>query len=171
VFFWREIYRIENAALLRFAIADRKLPTPPTDPKLQQSIIIRWPSACHHEQPTDSETQLSAAIVGRSMRTAPACCRHGLAAAMQRNIFVPMATSHDVIATRGRTARGRAISSMIPRHAVEGRRPGTRAARGGEEAFVRRHLGGFAAELNTLGYPRRVTNAVAHWPAFAIEMR
>ncbi len=46
-----------------------------------------------------------------------------------------------------------------------------RLARDDEKAFVQRGFDGFAELLHTIGIPRRVTNAVTRWPAFAIDMQ
>ena len=108
----------------------------------------------------------------------PACCRavglksdDNLATA---TVFVPIATSKDTIANIAATRR-LAVGGTHPiEHCatqLKGIAQATRLARDDEEPFIRAHLGGFAAILNSLGYPPRVTNAVVHWPAIAIEMR
>jgi hypothetical protein len=108
----------------------------------------------------------------------PACCRavglrseDGLATA---TVFVPVATSQDTIANVATTHRLAVVATHPIEHCstqLKGIVQTTRVARADEEAFVRQHLSSFAAVLNSLGYPPRVTNAVARWPAFAIEMR
>ena len=108
----------------------------------------------------------------------PACCRgvgvrseDGLATA---TVFVPIATSQDIIAAVATTHRLAVVTTHPIEHLatqLKGVAQTTRTARAEEEAFIKRHFGGFAAVLNSLGYPRRATNAVTSWPAFAIEMR
>jgi hypothetical protein len=108
----------------------------------------------------------------------PACCRgvglrseDGLATA---TVFVPVATSSDVIAAVATTQRLAVVTTYPIEHLatqLKGVAQTTRIARADEEAFIKRHFGGFAAVLNSLGYPRRVTNTVTNWPAFAIDMR
>jgi hypothetical protein len=108
----------------------------------------------------------------------PSCCRAvGLTSNDElatATVFVPIATSQDVIASVGVTHRIAVVTTQPIEHCatqLKGVVQTTRLAHPDEEPFVRTHLGSFAAVLNTLGYPPRVTNAVAHWPAFAIEMR
>ena len=108
----------------------------------------------------------------------PACCRavalrssDGLATV---TVFVPMATSRETMANVASTRRLAVVSTQPIEHCatqLKGVAESTRVAREDELPFVRQHLGSFAAVLNSLGYPPRVTNAVVHWPAFAIEMR
>jgi hypothetical protein len=108
----------------------------------------------------------------------PACCRavalrssDGLATV---TVFVPMATSRETMANVATTRRLAVVSTQPIEHCatqLKGIAESTRVAREDEQPFVRQHLGSFAAVLNSLGYPPRVTNAVVHWPAFAIEMR
>jgi hypothetical protein len=108
----------------------------------------------------------------------PACCRAvGLASndnLATATVFVPMATSQETMANLAKTRRLAVVSTHPIEHCatqLKGIAERTRPARGDEESFVRQHLGGFAAVLHALGYPPRVTNAVVHWPSFAIEMR
>jgi len=108
----------------------------------------------------------------------PACCRAvGLKSCddlATLTVFVPVATSADTMANLAATGR-LAVGGTHPiEHCatqLKGVVQATRRAREGEEPFIREHLGGFVAILNSLGYPPRVTNAVVHWPAFAIDMR
>ena len=47
----------------------------------------------------------------------------------------------------------------------------TRLAREDEASFVRGRLDAFADVLDSIGVPKDLTRAVAHWPAFAVSMR
>jgi hypothetical protein len=118
-------------------------------------------------------------IVG-SVDTAgnPACCR---AVGLMSNddlatvtIFVPMATGSETLANVAATERLAVVTTHPISHCatqLKGIVRQTRAAREDEASFVRDHLGGFGGVLNTIGYPPRLTRSIAHWPAFAIEMR
>jgi hypothetical protein len=108
----------------------------------------------------------------------PACCR-AVALASSDNletvtVFVPMATSQETMVNVATTRRLAVVGTQPIEHCatqLKGIAHATRIAREDEEPFVRQHLAGFMAVLNSLGYPPRVTNAVVHWPAYAIEMR
>ncbi len=108
----------------------------------------------------------------------PACCRAvGLTSSDNLatvTVFVPMATSQETMANVATTGRLAVVATHPIEHCatqLKGIAQRTRPAREDEEPFVRQHLGSFAAVLNSLGYPPRLTNALVHWPAFAIEMR
>ncbi|HET9468469.1 MAG TPA: hypothetical protein VFO48_08660 [Vicinamibacterales bacterium] len=108
----------------------------------------------------------------------PSCCRavglrtdDGLATV---TVFVPMATSKDTMGNVSATRRLAVVTTHPISHCatqLKGIVERTRPARDDEEPFVVNHLGGFGGVLNTIGYPLRVTRSVAHWPAYALEMR
>jgi|SRR5690349_7828193 hypothetical protein len=89
-------------------------------------------------------------------------------------VYVPVATSHTTIQNLA-TTRRLAVGATHPiEHSatqLKGSSTDVRLARDDEAAFVRARLDAFADVLDTIGVPRRVTNSVAHWPAFAITMR
>jgi hypothetical protein len=89
-------------------------------------------------------------------------------------VYVPVATSRDVIAAVAATKRIAVVASYPPDHStvqVKGTTTAVRLAADAEESVVRQKLERFADVLDTIGVPRRVTRAVACWPAFAIEMK
>ena len=108
----------------------------------------------------------------------PACCRAvGLRSDDElatATVFVPMATSKETIANVSSTRRIAVVTTHPISHCatqLKGVVEQTRLARADEEPFVAAHLGGFGGVLNTIGYPPRLTRAVVHWPAFALEIR
>lgn len=108
----------------------------------------------------------------------PSCCRAvGLKSVDDLatvTVFVPVATSHETIDNVGTTRRIAVVTTHPISHCatqLKGVVERTRPARADEEAFVREHLGGFGGVLNAIGYPPRVTRSVAHWPAYALEVR
>jgi hypothetical protein len=89
-------------------------------------------------------------------------------------VFVPMATSADTMANLAATGRLAVVTTHPISHCatqLKGIVERTRQARDEEEPFIVAHFGGFGGVLNTIGYPLRVTRSIAHWPAFAVEMR
>jgi hypothetical protein len=46
-----------------------------------------------------------------------------------------------------------------------------RMASDDEELFVRRRFNEFADVLDEIGLPRKIFRGVAHWPAFALEVK
>ena len=89
-------------------------------------------------------------------------------------VFVPVRTSQETIANVATTHRLAIVATHPVEHLsiqLKGTAGTTRLAREDEAPFVRERLGRFADVLNTIGVPRRITRAVACWPAFAIDMR
>jgi hypothetical protein len=87
-------------------------------------------------------------------------------------VYVPIATSREVLANIAANKRLALVATYPPDHStvqVKGRTTGVRLAADAEEALVRARLELFAASLDHLGIPRRVTMAINHWPAFAID--
>ena len=108
----------------------------------------------------------------------PSTCR-GLALTSKDDlctvtVYVPVVTSHQTIANVTTTGRMTVVATdPLDNCSVQlkGTAAGTRPAREDEEVVARRGFEGFAAALNTIGVPPRVTNAVTCWPALAIDMR
>ncbi|HEX7708578.1 MAG TPA: hypothetical protein VF701_19105 [Thermoanaerobaculia bacterium] len=108
----------------------------------------------------------------------PACCR-GIAvstdAALQRAIvYVPLATSRDVIANAASTKKLSVMITRIVEHVglqLKGTVEAIRMASDDEASFVRQRLNEFADVLDDVGLPRRIFRGVAHWPAFALELK
>ena len=107
----------------------------------------------------------------------PACCR-GIAIALKDDhesvtIYVPAATAGETVANVATTRRV-AVSCAHPLShqtvQIKGVTRGVRLAPASDEAFVRTRLDEFAAVLDEIGLPRRVTKSIAHWPAFAIDV-
>jgi hypothetical protein len=107
----------------------------------------------------------------------PTCCR-GIAVATNDDfdsvvVYVPVATGQETVANIATTRRV-AVASTHPITAesvqIKGVTRGVRVASPAERAYVVQRLEDFASILDGLGLPRRLTLAVAHWPAFAIEV-
>ena len=108
----------------------------------------------------------------------PSCCR---AIAVRTDddfqtavVYLPVATAHDTIQNLASTKRV-AVTASHPREhraiQLKGTTSDVRLARDDEAAFVREWVDALATALDTVGVPKRVTRSVAHWPAFAIQMR
>ena len=89
-------------------------------------------------------------------------------------VYVPVATSRDLVANAATTKR-LALSVTYPMDHTSVQLKGTvtsvRLADESEAAFVRKGLDGFADSLALIGIPRRIVTALNHWPAFALEMQ
>jgi hypothetical protein len=108
----------------------------------------------------------------------PACCRGvGLRSdddLASVTVYLPVATSQETIANVAANGRLAVVTAHPLDHCatqLKGIVSTTRLARDDEEPFVRGHLGGFGSVLNKIGYPPRLTKAIRHWPAFALEMK
>ncbi|MBI2215538.1 MAG: hypothetical protein HYU52_17960 [Acidobacteria bacterium] len=107
----------------------------------------------------------------------PASCR---AIALRANeelsvftVYVPVATSQETVANVAATRRIAVACSRPRTHSTiqfKGAAREVRLAADEEREFVSGRLQAFADELGDLGYPRRSIGALAHWPAFAIEI-
>ena len=124
--------------------------------------------------PTDDGVSLFVGTV--STDGVPAGCR-GVGAVTNDElktltVYVPIATSREVLANIAANKRIALVATYPPDHStvqVKGRTTGVRLAADAEEALVRARLETFAASLEHIGIPRRVTRAINHWPAFAID--
>lgn len=106
----------------------------------------------------------------------PSCCRgvalasnDGLATA---TVYVPAATSHEIIANVATTRRVAVlVSHPISHNSVQfkGTTRGVRMAGESERMLIRERIDQFAAIIETLGLPPRITRSVVYWPAFAID--
>jgi hypothetical protein len=89
-------------------------------------------------------------------------------------VYVPMATSRDLVAGLATTKRLSVVTTYPPDHAttqIKGTTTAIRLAADEEHDFLRGRLDAFAEVLHRLGFPLRVTRAVNYWPAFAIDMK
>lgn len=110
-------------------------------------------------------------------RGVPACCRaiavNSGDGFRSMTVYVPVATSRDIIANVAATRR-LAISVSHPLDydtvQLKGTTTGVRLANDDEHALVERRLDEFADVLSEIGLPRKITRSITHWPAFAIEM-
>jgi hypothetical protein len=108
----------------------------------------------------------------------PSCCR-GLALTSADNlehatVYVPIATSRDIIANLATTRRVAVVASEPISHSttqLKGTASTARFATDSEAAIVRGSLDAFKQVLDAIGVPHRVTERVSFWPAFAIDMR
>ena len=106
----------------------------------------------------------------------PACCR-GIAVLSNDDlktatVFVPLATSRDVVANAAATRRIAVGTSMPIEHIsfqMKGSVKELRLARDAEASFIEKRLASFADVLAKIGMPRHITMSMNHWPAFAIE--
>ena len=108
----------------------------------------------------------------------PSCCR-GIALTTSRDlstvtVYVPVATSQEVIANLATTRRIAIAASQPIGHStvqLKGTTAGVRLARAEEAEYVNLRLDQFADVLDQIGVPRRVTRAMNHWPAFAVDVK
>ena len=108
----------------------------------------------------------------------PSCCR-GIALASRDDfatvvVYVPVATSRDTISNIASTRRlAVATTHPIDHHSIQikGTTTAVRLAGDDEKDYVERRLLEFADVLADIGLPRKITRAINHWPAFAIEMK
>jgi len=125
---------------------------------------------------TDGGTSV---LVGSADANAvPACCR-GIAvstdgALARATVYVPVATSRDVIANAATTKKLSVMITRVVEHVgvqLKGTVEAIRMAGDDEAPFVRRRLNEFADVLDAIGLPRRIFRSVSHWPAFAVELK
>lgn len=124
---------------------------------------------------TDGGTSV---LVGSADSNAvPACCR-GIAVSTdstlaRATIYVPVATSRDVIANAATTKKLAVMITRVVEHVglqLKGSVEAIRMAGDDEGPFVRRRLQEFAEVVDEIGLPRRIFLSVSHWPAFAVEI-
>jgi hypothetical protein len=107
----------------------------------------------------------------------PSCCR-GIAVSTKDNfetvtVYVPVATAQETLANVATTRRIAVVMTEVLSHTslqIKGVARGVRLAPASDEAFVRQRLHQFADTLDTIGQPRRITNRMTCWPAFAIDL-
>jgi hypothetical protein len=107
----------------------------------------------------------------------PACCR-GIAVSTdgtltRATVYVPVATSRDVIANAATTKKLAVMITRVVEHVgvqLKGTVEAIRMAADDEAPFVRRRLQEFAEILDEIGLPRRVFLSINYWPAFAVEI-
>ena len=107
---------------------------------------------------------------------APACCR-GVAlvaddALTTATVFVPLATSRDVVANAAATKRIAVMSSHVIAHTavqLKGHIRALRLATDQEAMAVRSYLMAFADWIIHIGMAPRLARAITHEPAFAID--
>ena len=116
---------------------------------------------------TDGGTSV---LVGSADASAvPACCR-GIAVSTdgtltRATVYVPVATSRDVIANAATTKRLAVMITRVVEHVgvqLKGTVEAIRMAGADEAPFVRRRLQEFAEILDEIGLPRRVFLSVSH---------
>jgi hypothetical protein len=88
-------------------------------------------------------------------------------------VYVPAATSQEVVANAA-TTRKLAVAACAPLDhdtiQLKGTATDVRMARDEEAEFVSERFEEFAAVLEQIGLPRRVSSRVTCWPAFAIDL-
>ena len=107
----------------------------------------------------------------------PACCR-GIAVSTdatlaRATVYVPVATSRDVIANAATSKKLAVMITRVVEHVgiqLKGTVEAIRLAGDDEGPFVRRRLQEFAEVVDEIGLPRRIFMSVNHWPAFAVEI-
>jgi len=88
-------------------------------------------------------------------------------------IYLPIATSRDVIANIAATKRIAVAASHPPTHhtvQLKGTTTSVRLASDGEAELVRTRFDAFAEVLHAIGIPRRIGRSITLWPAFAVDM-
>jgi hypothetical protein len=107
---------------------------------------------------------------------APACCRGvGLVAdpdLTKATVFVPLATSRDMIANAAATKRIAVMSSQVVDHTsyqLKGHIRALRLATDDEMMAVRANVMAFADLIIRIGMSPRVARSITYDPAFAIE--
>jgi hypothetical protein len=88
-------------------------------------------------------------------------------------LYVPMATSRDLLAGIAATKRIAVVATYPPDHGtvqLKGTTGAIRLAADDERELIQDRVDGFAEVLHRLGYPLRLGRAINHWPAFAIEV-
>jgi|SRR6185369_5595472 len=89
-------------------------------------------------------------------------------------VYVPMATSREVVANVAATKRLAIVGSYPPDHStmqLKGTTTAVRLAGDDEHELVRTRLERFADVLHAIGVPRRLIRSINYWPAFAIDMK
>jgi hypothetical protein len=89
-------------------------------------------------------------------------------------VYVPMATSRDLVAGVAATKKLAVVAAYPPDHSaiqLKGTTTSVRLANDDERALLQDRVDGFAEELHRLGYSLRAVRSINHWPAFAIEMK
>ncbi len=106
----------------------------------------------------------------------PSCCR-GMALVphddrRMATVYVPLATSRDIVAAAASTRRIAVVASQPVEHTsvqLKGTVKNLRLADESEAALVDQRLAAFADVLARIGTPRQIARSFNHWPAFAIE--
>lgn len=123
------------------------------------------------------ETGLSILVGSVGSDGVPSCCR-GIAMTSDDDlasitVFVPVATSQSIISDVSATHRIAVYASHPVDHCsvqFKGTTTNVRLARASEAPLLRSRLDEFADILELIGLPRRMTTAMANWPAYAIEV-
>jgi hypothetical protein len=124
------------------------------------------------------EPGLSVIVGAADAQGVPSCCR-GYAIRsgddlQTLTVYVPVATSHDVIRSLAISKKLSVASTQTVDHSatqVKGTAIETRLAREDEAPFVSERHDAFADALVVFGVPRRLARTLVHWPAFAITIR
>jgi hypothetical protein len=111
-------------------------------------------------------------------QNAPSCCR---AIALRSTddlatvtVYLPMATSQQIIQDVATTHRMAVAATHIIDHTstqLKGTATTARVAGVDEMAFVKSRLDAFADVIESIGVPGRTGRTLAHWPAFAVEIK
>ena len=119
----------------------------------------------------------SLAVATADVAGAPSCCRAValIAGPGERRVtvYLPVATAADTVANLATTGRIAIVSSEMVSHRtvqLKGLSRAVRVARDDERRAVETWRDKFTEAVNALGLPRRITQSVSHWPAFAIEV-
>jgi hypothetical protein len=107
----------------------------------------------------------------------PSCCR-GVGLITDESlgsatVFVPLATSRDVVANAAASKRLAVVASHVIDHVgyqLKGRVRALRLATEEEGAAIRRHIGAFSDEIIGIGMAPRLARSITQWPAFVIEI-
>jgi|ERR1041385_2371388 hypothetical protein len=89
-------------------------------------------------------------------------------------VYLPMATSRDVVANIASTKKLAIVGTWPPDHSamqLKGTTTAVRLANDDEREFLDYRIDRFADVLHAIGIPRRLAKALNHWPAFAVDMK
>jgi hypothetical protein len=107
----------------------------------------------------------------------PSCCRAvGVKVGddeQTATVWVPVPTSQETITNLAVNPRIAVVLSEPQTHVtvqIKGISRSVRLATADEREHVARQMERFGAALDVIGLPRRVTNRINRWPAFAIEL-
>jgi len=124
------------------------------------------------------EAGASVLVATVDARGIPSCCRASAITADDDlktvAIYLPVATSQQTIKDIATTHRVAVAATHVIEHVsiqLKGTACTARLAHDDEAALVEDRHQAFGEVLYNIGFPRRLTRSVVHWPAFVIDMK